>query len=37
MINIASLHALWNLVTRRRIDRWEPARAGEVTELDAQP
>lgn len=37
MINVASLHALWNLVTRRRIDRWEPARAGEVTELDAQP
>lgn len=37
MINVASLHALWNLVTRRRIDRWEPARTAEVAGLDAPP
>jgi glycosyltransferase involved in cell wall biosynthesis len=27
MVNLASLEALWNLVTNRRIDRWEPHRA----------
>ncbi len=26
LVNIASLHALFNLLTGRRIDRWEPAR-----------
>ncbi|MEX1171248.1 MAG: glycosyltransferase family 2 protein, partial [Chloroflexota bacterium] len=26
LVNIASLHALWNLLSGRRIDRWEPAR-----------
>jgi hypothetical protein len=30
LINLASLHALANLLTRRRIDRWEPARAPEA-------
>jgi cellulose synthase/poly-beta-1,6-N-acetylglucosamine synthase-like glycosyltransferase len=27
LVNVASLHAAWNLVTGRRIDRWQPARA----------
>jgi len=27
LVNVASLHAAWNLVTGRRIDRWRPARA----------
>ena len=27
LVNIASLHAAWNLVTGRRIDRWQPARS----------
>jgi cellulose synthase/poly-beta-1,6-N-acetylglucosamine synthase-like glycosyltransferase len=26
LVNIASLHALWNLVSGRRIDRWQPVR-----------
>ncbi len=29
LVNIASLHALWNLITGRRIDRWQPARQVE--------
>ena len=33
LVNIASLHALWNLVSGRRIDRWEPNR---VVELPAE-
>jgi hypothetical protein len=35
MINVASLHALVNLVTGRRIERWEPSRVaggGDGTE-----
>jgi cellulose synthase/poly-beta-1,6-N-acetylglucosamine synthase-like glycosyltransferase len=28
LVNAASLKACWNLVTGRRIDRWEPHRAG---------
>ena len=26
LVNIASLHALWNLLSGRRIDRWQPVR-----------
>jgi cellulose synthase/poly-beta-1,6-N-acetylglucosamine synthase-like glycosyltransferase len=26
LVNVASLHAAWNLATGRRIDRWEPRR-----------
>jgi cellulose synthase/poly-beta-1,6-N-acetylglucosamine synthase-like glycosyltransferase len=26
LVNVASLHAAWNLVSGRRIDRWQPAR-----------
>lgn len=26
LVNIASLHAAWNLLSGRRIDRWQPAR-----------
>jgi cellulose synthase/poly-beta-1,6-N-acetylglucosamine synthase-like glycosyltransferase len=26
LVNVASLHALWNLLSGRRIDRWQPAR-----------
>jgi hypothetical protein len=26
MVNAASLEAIWNLLTNRRIDRWEPRR-----------
>jgi cellulose synthase/poly-beta-1,6-N-acetylglucosamine synthase-like glycosyltransferase len=26
LVNVASLHALWNLVSGRRIDRWQPVR-----------
>lgn len=26
LVNIASLHAAWNLLTGQRIDRWQPAR-----------
>ena len=28
MVNAASLEAVWNLLTNRRIDRWEPRREG---------
>jgi cellulose synthase/poly-beta-1,6-N-acetylglucosamine synthase-like glycosyltransferase len=31
LVNIASLHAAWNLITGRRIDRWQPARSTEAT------
>jgi hypothetical protein len=27
MVNAASAEALWNLLTNRRIERWEPRRA----------
>jgi cellulose synthase/poly-beta-1,6-N-acetylglucosamine synthase-like glycosyltransferase len=30
LVNIASLHALWNLITGRRIDRWQPARRADT-------
>jgi hypothetical protein len=30
LVNVASLHAAWNLLTGRRIDRWQPVRAGEA-------
>jgi hypothetical protein len=36
MVNAASLEAVWNLVTGRRIDRWEPRRDG-VSPPDATP
>jgi hypothetical protein len=26
LVNVASLHAAWNLVSGRRIDRWQPVR-----------
>jgi len=29
LVNVASLHAAWNLLTGRRIDRWQPVRASE--------
>ena len=29
LVNVASLHAAWNLVTGRRIDRWQPVRSSE--------
>jgi cellulose synthase/poly-beta-1,6-N-acetylglucosamine synthase-like glycosyltransferase len=36
MVNAASLEAVWNLITNRRIDRWEPRRdAGSAP--DARP
>jgi cellulose synthase/poly-beta-1,6-N-acetylglucosamine synthase-like glycosyltransferase len=39
LVNVASLHALWNLLTGRRIDRWQPVRradpAADVPPLDA--
>ena len=31
LVNIASLHAAWNLITGRRIDRWQPARSTQAT------
>ncbi len=34
LVNIASLHALWNLLSGERIDRWQPARR---TDLPATP
>jgi hypothetical protein len=34
LVNVASLHAIANLVTGRRIDRWTPARA--VGPVDAE-
>ena len=30
LVNVASLHAAWNLLTGRRIDRWQPVRAAEA-------
>ena len=35
LVNIASLHAAWNLMTGRRIDRWQPARGTEVAATPA--
>jgi cellulose synthase/poly-beta-1,6-N-acetylglucosamine synthase-like glycosyltransferase len=35
LVNIASLHAAWNLITGRRIDRWQPARSTEATATPA--
>jgi cellulose synthase/poly-beta-1,6-N-acetylglucosamine synthase-like glycosyltransferase len=29
LVNVASLHAAWNLLSGRRIDRWQPARRAE--------
>lgn len=29
LVNIASLHALWNLLSGRRVDRWTPTRASD--------
>jgi hypothetical protein len=34
LVNIASLHALANLLTGRRIDRWEPARRTDLAGPD---
>ena len=31
LVNLAALQALWNIVSGRRIDRWEPQRAAAVT------
>ena len=31
LVNVASLHALWNLITGRRIDRWQPARRADAS------
>ena len=31
LVNIASLHALWNLISGRRIDRWQPARRADTS------
>lgn len=30
LVNIASLHALWNLLTGERIDRWQPVRRTDL-------
>lgn len=35
LVNIASLHAAWNLITGRRIDRWQPARSTEASDTPA--
>ena len=37
LVNIASLHAAWNLITGRRIDRWQPARSTDGTATLATP
>ena len=37
LVNVASLHALWNLLTGRRIDRWQPARRVEPSADGAPP
>jgi len=29
LVNVASLHALWNLLIGRRVDRWTPTRASD--------
>ncbi len=34
LVNIASLHAIANLVTGRRIDRWTPARGSDPPDAD---
>lgn len=34
LVNAAALRAAWNVVTGRRIDRWEPARDAEPHRLD---
>jgi cellulose synthase/poly-beta-1,6-N-acetylglucosamine synthase-like glycosyltransferase len=31
LVNIASLHALWNLISGRRIDRWQPVRRADAS------
>ena len=35
MVNLAALRAAWNLITDRRIDRWDPARASNGEREDA--
>lgn len=30
MVNVAALCAIWNILMRKRIDRWEPARTAEL-------
>ena len=35
LVNVASLHAAWNLVSGRRIDRWQPARSAESASMTA--
>lgn len=37
LVNIASLHAVLNLLTGRRIDRWQPARRQGVATEEAPP
>lgn len=37
LVNLAALHALWNIATGRRIDRWEPNRSANPTDTAAQP
>jgi hypothetical protein len=37
LVNVASLHALWNLLSGRRIDRWQPARRLEGSTDGAPP
>ena len=37
LVNVASLHALWNLLSGRRIDRWQPARRVEPSADGAPP
>jgi glycosyltransferase involved in cell wall biosynthesis len=37
LVNVASLHALANLLTGRRIDRWEPARRTDLAGPDDPP
>jgi hypothetical protein len=37
LVNVASLHAAWNLLTGRRIDRWQPARRTEQVTDAASP
>jgi glycosyltransferase involved in cell wall biosynthesis len=37
LVNVASLEAAWNLVSGRRIDRWEPRRSEDVAPDAAAP
>ena len=37
MVNAASLEAIWNLLTNRRIDRWEPRRDAGVEPAPSAP